>query len=208
MADGILAPHGSPGAARVFYVYAIRLPDSTPVYIGKGKEDRWKAHKRRTHNSHLRGLFAKYGDRLSLEKVCEELTEFESFELERFLISLIGRKCRGGPLVNQTDGGDGASGRVISEDERARRRQSMRRPEVIEKMRLSHLGKPSARRGITVSPETRERQRQSHLGHVQTQETKDKRGAKNRGQKRTAEFCAALSARNLERWAKRRAQRS
>jgi hypothetical protein len=50
------------------------------------------------------------------EFVARDLPEDEAHELERFLIAEIGRQTKGGPLVNATDGGEGVSGLVCSED--------------------------------------------------------------------------------------------
>jgi len=54
-------------------------------------------------------------------------TEADAFEMEELLISMIGREDLGtGTLFNHTNGGEGSSGRVVSEQERAKRSVSLR----------------------------------------------------------------------------------
>jgi len=81
--------------------------DGTPYYIGKGKGER--IHKP-THSVNLpveeRRKFLKTG-----------LSEEESFRHEKYMIFVLGRKNIGtGILRNLTDGGEGCSGVVKSEE--------------------------------------------------------------------------------------------
>lgn len=100
-----------------FYVYAyIRSVDSengnagTPYYIGKGKGNRM--HDAR-HNV---GPPTDVEHRVIIE---DNMTEEESFNLEIKLIAEHGRIDLGtGILRNLTDGGDGASGRIVTAEQR------------------------------------------------------------------------------------------
>lgn len=111
-----------------FYVYVLFYLNGTPCYIGKGKGDRWLNHeqKKRFRNNYLKGIIIDAKQRgLSLPKIKirEHITETEAFETERILIKIIGRRNLGtGPLVNLTDGGDGETGRVVSQETRAKLR--------------------------------------------------------------------------------------
>jgi hypothetical protein len=96
-----------------YYVYQYLRADGTPYYIGKGKGNRaFKPH-----------LHVEVPDESQIIFVQKHITEQAAFELERQLIEQIGRADRGtGPLLNRTSGGNGASGRIFSEEQRARLR--------------------------------------------------------------------------------------
>jgi len=103
--------------ARVFYVYILFDLRGVPLYVGKGKGDRWYAHEsserhnNRHNNTYLRAVVReakRLKRRLPRVKIREGLTETEAFATEIALIAAIGRKDLGtGPLANLTEGGDG-----------------------------------------------------------------------------------------------------
>ena len=88
-----------------YYVYAHINPTNDEVFfIGKGKGRR--VYSRKNRNNHWKNYVKKYGGFLVLF-INVNLTEEESFELEKQWISNIGRKDLGkGTLVNMTDGGE------------------------------------------------------------------------------------------------------
>ena len=93
-----------------YYTYAYLREDRTPYYIGKGKDDRiYSTNKRiKPPKDKSRIIFLK-----------QNLTEQEAFKHEIYMIAVFGRKDLGtGILQNLTDGGEGGSGRVLSEETR------------------------------------------------------------------------------------------
>ena len=94
-----------------FYTYAYLREDGTPYYIGKGTGSR-VYDKRRTINKPK-------ADKILFLK--RNLTEEEAFKHETYMISVFGRKDIGtGILRNHTNGGEGASGRVLTQEHKDR----------------------------------------------------------------------------------------
>jgi hypothetical protein len=99
------------GTPREHYTYAYLREDRTPYYIGKGKGYRafikGKAEIRPPKDE-SRIIFLK-----------QNLTEEEAFKHETYMIAVLGRKDLGtGILRNKTDGGEGSSGAIRSEETR------------------------------------------------------------------------------------------
>lgn len=142
-----------------FYVYAWFRPDGTPFYIGKGHGDRIDSLRGR--NPAFMALVAEYGDP-PRRKLYEGLSERDAFMLEIDLISEFGRSL----LVNQTNGGEGASGYIWSVEMRARKSA-----EVTGKKHSSAIiAKMSARRkGTTKSAAHRKSLSVSHKGKAKSE---------------------------------------
>jgi hypothetical protein len=108
-----------------FYTYAYLREDRTPYYIGKGEKNRiYKKGRKeiKPPKDKSRIIFLK-----------QNLTEEESFKHEKYMIAVFGRKDLGtGILRNRTDGGEGPSGAVRS-DETKRKIKEKRKYQIITK---------------------------------------------------------------------------
>jgi hypothetical protein len=121
----------------MFYTYIWLREDGTPYYVGKGT--RYRGFTNSAHGVH-RPIDS---SRIILQ---EHSSEKDAFDAERFLIAYYGRKDLGtGCLRNLTDGGEGASGCIPTQEARqnmsragkGRRKSS----EWVEKIRQWHLGR-------------------------------------------------------------------
>lgn len=175
-----------------FYVYVIFRPNGVPCYVGKGQGGRWRAHVKNSHNMHLLRIYALADRKLPIVKIREDLSEAAAFETEIALISAMGRADRGnGPLVNLTDGGDGASGHTKSAECRAKisaKNKGIKRTAAqIEQMRKNSLGRKQ-------SEETIRKRVAVITGRVSSAETRAKISSRLRGKRKSAEHIARMSA--------------
>ena len=112
-----------------YYTYAYLRKDGTPYYIGKGKGDRINS------SLHRVNLPTKKERVLYLKK---NLTEEEAHKHEIYMIAIFGRKDLGtGILRNMTNGGEGNSGRIVSEDTKKKISKSLMGKQLSKKHRES-----------------------------------------------------------------------
>ena len=156
-----------------FYTYAYLRKDKTPYYIGKGKGSRCYSKGGRGCNTP--------SDRNRIIFLKQNLTEEEAFRHEVYMIAIFGRKDLGtGILRNRTNGGDGSSGSVVSEETR-------------EKMSKVHKGKKlspkhrailiNSRKGKTNSQQQNRLISEALTGITRTTETRNKISKSKLGEK-------------------------
>ena len=121
-----------------FYVYLYLREDGTPYYCGKGKGIRaWEQHRDIKNN---RGVWTPT-DLSRILVVHWNLLEIGSFILERKTIRWYGRKdLMTGVLHNKTDGGEGATGLIHSDEQKAKSKATK-----LKNGTLNNPHKPAAR---------------------------------------------------------------
>ena len=165
-----------------FYTYAYLREDKTPYYVGKGQR------KRIYHQSGKPCRVPKDKARIIFLK--QNLTEEDAFKHEIYMIAVFGRKDLGtGILHNRTDGGDGASGAVRSEETKQKMSEALKGRVFTEEHR-KNIGKSS--KGRIFTEKSRQKMSKSQLGKRigqknpwygknHTEETKNKLRELNRG---------------------------
>ena len=128
-----------------FYTYAYLREDRTPYYIGKGQG-------KRRHQTNGKPCNKPPKDRIIFLK--KNLTEEEAFKHEIYMIAVFGRKDLGtGILHNRTDGGDGSSGWVPSEETRKKISEANKNPSEETRRKMSEA---RIKNGCTLTEEGRE----------------------------------------------------
>ena len=173
----------------IYYTYAYLREDKTPYYIGKGKGNR-------AYKKHRKGIGVPK-DKSRIIFLKQNLTEEEAFRHEIYMIAVFGRKDLGtGILHNLTDGGDGASGYVFSEE--TKRKQSE-----AHKGNTTWLGKTHSeetkrkmsdtRKGKTHSEETKRKQSEAKKGKTFSEESKRKMSEAQKGKSLSEETRRKMS---------------
>lgn len=183
---------------RKFIVYAHTNTISGEIfYIGIGKAGREKQKYKRSKRWFA--YVEKYG--YKSEILFTNFNWYEACEKEKELINKIGRKDNNaGPLINMTDGGDGAVGQVgywkgrknllLSERNKGNRYGAGKdgargmTPEVIERIKKGRLGKPPWNKGLKGkkwSPEQMAKRLKWLTGRKHSEETKMKMSLAQKG---------------------------
>ena len=172
-----------------YYTYAYLREDRTPYYIGKGKEDRIYSKQKniKPPKDKSRIIFLK-----------KNLTEEEAFKHEIYMIDVFGRKDLGtGILHNRTDGGEGSSGCIPSEETKRKLSEVNKGKIVSEETRKKisetskgktlseeHIKKISeANKGHDVSEESRKKMSDAQKGKTLSKETRRKKSVAMSGKK-------------------------
>lgn len=155
-----------------FYVYVLVRPNGKPFYVGKGTRNRMYKHDTEARKGCecrkcrvIRKIWRNGGEIVRYTVIATD-DEQEAFAAERETIAFFGREN----LCNLTDGGEGTSGRVVS-----------------EKVRQRFVNYWKGRPRPPVSAETRARLSMAHKGHKRslgrkaTEETRRKMSEAKKG---------------------------
>lgn len=166
-----------------FYVYAWQYPDGRTFYVGKGCRGRDVRPKR--HNPIFKRIVAKIQRQGSEPRVVrwhDGLREEDAHRLEVAYIRLFGRRnTQTGVLANLTDGGEGGSGVVYSEEARAN-------------MSAAAAGKPKSAAHCAKIGDSKRGEAHPNFGKSLRAETRAKISAAHKGKTLSAEHRAKMSA--------------
>ena len=173
-----------------FYVYHhINKSTGEVFYVGKGKNKR--AYSKKARSEFWHNVVNKHGYEVLI--VEENITDEQACEREVYWINHFGRKDIGtGILVNHTDGGDGVTGYIFTEEDKQRMSEAhsgekngfhgkKHSDETRLKMSLAKRGKTSNMKGKNLSDETKQHLREINLGKTLSAEHKQKIGDSLRG---------------------------
>ena len=165
-----------------YYVYLHCKPDGAPFYVGKGSGKRSREFSI-SRSVHHRNTVAKYGRKNIRVYTFSCESQQQALADEANWISQL--RAEGVPLVNITNGGEGPSGYVHTEQDRRRMSEKLKG----NKRWMNRVLSDDARRRLA----------DAVRGKKQSPETIAKRVAKTRGLRRSPEACAALSERSKGR---------
>lgn len=180
-----------------FYVYGLfRCEEdypNNPFYIGKGNGERAKTSSYSTvnTNNYKKNIINKIkesGKSVIIKLLIENLTEEESYNKEKELISKFGRFSDGGILSNVSEGGYGSAfGVITSEETKYKISKSLKGREFSEthkeNLSKSMIGTKNHRFGKTLSKEHKKKLIEVNTGRICTDETRRKIGDAQRGEK-------------------------
>jgi hypothetical protein len=129
-----------------YYVYMFRTPSGEPFYVGKGTGNRVNAslkyHARdgnKLKTNVILDILA-CNQAVEVSIVGDGMTEQDAYDMEKSLITSIGRTIDGsGPLTNLTVGGGGSSGYQQTEDEKSKKSKTHLRKDVADRKKVKLL---------------------------------------------------------------------
>ena len=155
----------------MYYTYAYLREDRTPYYIGKGKGKRAYVKRGKGINPPK--------DKTRIIFLKQNLTEEKAFKHEIYMIAVFGRKdLETGILHNKTDGGDGCSGTIPSDETRRKMSEAQKGEKNYNYGK--HLSEETKRKmseankGKTLLEETKRKMSEAHKGKTHSYETKEK----------------------------------
>ena len=152
-----------------------RLDNMQPFYIGIGKEEQ-RAYSKKNRNKHWLNTVNKNG--YLVEILFRDINLKEACELEIFLIEEYGRNDLGdGYLVNMTNGGDGVSGKIFTEEYKEKISKSL----LGNKRALGHKHDEETKKKMREN--SRVRGKKLSLGKKASESTKIKMSLKRIGSK-------------------------
>lgn len=186
-----------------FYAYVHARPDTTDAsgvfYVGKGMGDRFNPLPVR--NRYHGFVLGKHGAENILTGKLDCSSEAIAFDLERGLIKCLRRM--GVNLTNMTDGGDGASGVIVSEETRRKKSENAKRmaqdPEIRARRSVATKAKNEK---AWADPEYRERVSKAMRGKSKTLSAEALAARRaNAAKPKSDEVKARLAEASKARWA-------
>jgi len=156
-----------------FYVYMYLDQNNVPFYIGKGNGNRYKVQSHlREDQAFLKNKINKVGNsNVKIHFLHKDISEEEAFRWERYWIKYIGRRdLKEGTLCNLTDGGEGQSGFIHSEESK-------------QKMRKAHKGEKNSMYGKSHTEVAKQKMCTIHKGKTHSDETREKMSKSQKGRK-------------------------
>lgn len=171
------------------YVYEHwRLDKNECFYVGFGSTPR-RAHSKHDRNKYWKNIVKKLeskGSTYEVKIIADGLSKDEALNLE--IKRIAAWRWLGVKLSNITDGGEGNLGGISP------MKGKNHSAETIEKLRKSHIGKPSPKKGIALTDEQKRKMSDSLRGRI---------GVKSMlGKKHKDETKAKMSESQLLRWSK------
>lgn len=172
----------------------IRLDKNQPFYIGIGKDVK-RAFSKNQRSKHWKSIINKTA--YEVEILFHDLDWEQAKEKEKEFIALYGKKENGGVLINRTDGGDGALGLILSEEQLFKRGLSIKSSWTDARKKeysLKMMGKKNNFYGKKHNEETKKRMSiNNNPRKTLTKEHIEKIRIANTGKKRSQELKYKLS---------------